>query len=46
MVFFDQGGCGARVLAIAMMGVEVFAVDIAMEDTQCAVNETVDEEIQ
>ena len=41
---FDQGGRGAGVLAIDMAGVEVVAVDIAMEGVQSAVNETADEE--
>ena len=39
-----QGGRGAEVLSIAMMGVEVVAVDIAMEGVQNVVNETADEE--
>ena len=40
----DQGGRGAGVLAIGMAGVEVVAMDTAMEDVQSAVNETADEE--
>ena len=40
----DQGGRGAGVLAIVMAGVEVVAVDIAMEGVQSAVNETAEEE--
>ena len=40
----DQGGRGAGVLAIDMVGVESIAVDIAMEGVQNVVNETADEE--
>jgi len=40
----DQRGRGAGVLAIAVTGVEVVAVDIAMEGVQSTVNETADEE--
>ena len=40
----DQGGREAGVLAIAMAGVEVVAVDITMEGVQSTVNETADEE--
>ena len=40
----DQGGRGAGVLAIDMVGVEVVAVDLAVEGVQSAVNETADEE--
>ena len=40
----DQGGRGAGVLAIDMVGVEVVAVDITVEGVQSAVNETADEE--
>ena len=41
---FDQGGCGAGVLASDMTGMEVVALDIAMEGVQGAVNEAADEE--
>ena len=40
----DQGGRGAGVLDIDMVGVEVVAVDITVEGVQSAVNETADEE--
>ena len=40
----DLGGCGAGLLAIVMAGVEVIAVDIAMEGIQSAANKTADEE--
>ena len=42
--FLDQGGRGADVLVIAMVGVEVVAVDITVEGVQSVVNETADEE--
>ena len=41
---FDQGGRGTRVLDIAMAGVKVVAVDVAMEDDQSAAKEIADEE--
>ena len=40
----DQGGRGASVLATVMVGMEVVAVDIAMEGGQSSVNETTEEE--
>ena len=40
----DQGERSAGVLAIAMVSVEVVAMDISMEGVQRMVNETVDEE--
>ena len=40
----DQGRRGAGVLDIAMAGVEVVVVDIAMKGVQNTLNETADEE--
>ena len=40
----DQGGRGAGVLAIVMAGVEVVAVDVAMEGVRSAANDIADEE--
>ena len=40
----DQGGRGAGVLAIAMVGVYVVVVDIAMEGVQSVANKTADKE--